>query len=48
MVHIYNVQTATIAAEVSRLFKDVAALPTWPGGADNTRENAEWGVRHTV
>lgn len=43
MVHIYNVQTATIAAEVGRLFKDVAALPTWPGGADNTREKGEWG-----
>lgn len=48
MVHIYNVQTATIAAEVGRLFKDVAALPTWPRGTDNTREKGELGGGGTL
>lgn len=33
MVHIRNVQTAPVAAEAGRLFEDVSALPTWPGGA---------------
>lgn len=48
MVHIYNVQTATIAAEVGRLFKDVAALPTWPGALTTPGKRESGGGAHTV
>lgn len=37
MVHIWDVHAATVAARAGRLFEDVSALPTWPGGAPGNR-----------